>query len=314
MHFEFATATRIIFGAGLLSEAGAIAAGLGRRALVLTGRTPARAAPLLDALAAESIEALTYSVPGEPTTEIARDATIEAREAHCDVIIGFGGGSVLDTGKAVAILLTNGGAPLDYLEVIGRGQPLTRRAAPYIAIPTTAGTGTEVTRNAVLASPEHRVKVSLRSALMLPRVALVDPELTLTLPPAVTASTGLDAFTQVTEPFISHLANPVTDALCREGVRIYNGDEWCAFLDRRDAVRTRSEPLDGGGVRCTVSGLSGRVALMAPLAHGEGARVTVDGCAVDAPIVTRLGRPHAAVDLEGTGADIPVEVHPLPPG
>ena len=219
MHFEFATATRIIFGAGLLSEAGAIAAGLGRRALVLTGRTPARAAPLLDALAAESIEALTYSVPGEPTTEIARDATIEAREAHCDVIIGFGGGSVLDTGKAVAILLTNGGAPLDYLEVIGRGQPLTRRAAPYIAIPTTAGTGTEVTRNAVLASPEHRVKVSLRSALMLPRVALVDPQLTLTLPPAVTASTGLDAFTQVTEPFISHLANPVTDALCREGIR-----------------------------------------------------------------------------------------------
>jgi alcohol dehydrogenase class IV len=218
MRFDFATATRIIFGSGTLSEAGEIAASLGQRAMVLTGSTPARAAPLLDVLAAEGVEAVTYSVSGEPTTETARDATIEARETHCDVIIGLGGGSVLDTGKAVSILLTNGGAPLDYLEVIGKGQPLTRRAAPYIAIPTTAGTGTEVTRNAVLASPEHRVKVSLRSALMLPRVALVDPQLTLSLPPAITASTGLDAFTQVTEPYVSHLANPVTDALCREGM------------------------------------------------------------------------------------------------
>jgi len=219
MRFEFATATRIIFGPGTLAEVGPIAAEMGGRALVITGRTPARAALLLDALAAEGIETVTYSVAGEPTTETAREATLEAREAHCDLIIGFGGGSVLDTGKAAAILLTNGGTPLDYLEVIGRGQPFTRRAAPCIAVPTTAGTGAEVTRNAVLASPEHHVKVSLRSALMLPRVALVDPELTLTLPPEVTASTGLDALTQVVEPYVSHLSNPLTDALCREGMR-----------------------------------------------------------------------------------------------
>ena len=219
MRFEFATATRIIFGRGTLAEVGPIAAAIGSRALVITGRTPARAAPLLDLLAAENIETVTYSVAGEPTTETAWEATLEAREAHCDLIIGFGGGSVLDTGKAAAILLTNGGTPLDYLEVIGRGQPITRRAAPCIAIPTTAGTGAEVTRNAVLASPEHRVKVSLRSALMLPRVALVDPELTLTLSPEVTASTGLDALTQVLEPYVSHLSNPLTDALCREGMR-----------------------------------------------------------------------------------------------
>ncbi|MCK4315370.1 MAG: iron-containing alcohol dehydrogenase, partial [Anaerolineae bacterium] len=171
MRFEFATATRIIFGAGTLGEIGPLAAEMGERALVVTGRTIARAAPLLDGLAAQGIDYVIFSVAGEPTTEVARLGTQRAREENCDLVIGFGGGSVLDTGKAIAALLTNGGDPLDYLEVIGRGLPLTQPSAPYIAIPTTAGTGAEVTRNAVLASPEHRVKVSLRSPLMLPRLA-----------------------------------------------------------------------------------------------------------------------------------------------
>ena len=219
MRFEFATATRIIFGPGTLREVGPIAAEMGDRALVVTGRTPARAAPLLDELAAQGIDTVTFPVSGEPTTEVARLGTQRARETDRDLVIGFGGGSALDTGKAIAALLTNGGVPLDYLEVIGRGQPLTRPAAPYIAIPTTAGTGAEVTRNAVLASPAHRVKVSLRSPLMLPRLALVDSELTHSMPPEITASTGLDALTQVMEPYVSKRANPLTDALCREGMR-----------------------------------------------------------------------------------------------
>jgi alcohol dehydrogenase class IV len=124
----------------------------------------------------------------------------------------------LDTGKAVAAMLTNGGDPLDYLEVIGKGEPLTKPSAPFIAIPTTAGTGSEVTRNAVLGSPEHRLKVSLRSPYMLPRVALVDPELTYNLSADVTAATGLDALTQLIEAFVSVKANPMTDAVCREGM------------------------------------------------------------------------------------------------
>jgi len=219
MRFEFATATRIVFGPGTLREVGPIAAEMGSRALVVTGRTTERAAPLLDDLAAQGIGTASLTVAGEPTTEVARVGTQRAREADCDLIIGFGGGSALDTGKAIAALLTNRGDLLDYLEVVGRGQPLTRPSAPYIAIPTTAGTGAEVTRNAVLASPEHRVKVSLRSPLMLPRLALVDPELTHSLPPEVTASTGLDALAQVMEPYVSKGANPLTDALCREGMR-----------------------------------------------------------------------------------------------
>jgi alcohol dehydrogenase class IV len=142
-----------------------------------------------------------------------------ARKEQCELVISFGGGSALDAGKAIAAMLTNEGELLDYLEVIGRGKALVRASAPFVAIPTTAGTGSEVTRNAVLASPPHRVKVSLRSPLMLARIALVDPELTYDLPPATTASTGLDALTQLIEPYVCLRPNPMTDAICVEGMR-----------------------------------------------------------------------------------------------
>lgn len=218
MAFEFATVGRIIFGAGRLAEAGTIAAQMGRRALVVTGRRSERAAPLVASLHTAGVETVTFSVAYEPTVDLAQQGTVSAREQHCDLVIGFGGGSVLDAGKAIAALLTNPGDPLDYLEVIGRGQALSAPSAPYIAIPTTAGTGTEVTRNAVLASREHRVKVSLRSPHMLPDVALIDPALTYSMPPNITAYTGLDALTQVIEPFVSNKANPLTDTVCREGI------------------------------------------------------------------------------------------------
>jgi len=218
MRFEFATATRIIFGPGTLSEVGSLAADMGSRALVVTGKTVSRADPLLAKLAEQDIAVTIFPVEDEPSVEIARAGTEKARAAACDMVLGFGGGSAVDAGKAIAALLTNPGDPLDYLEVIGRGQPLEQPPLPYIAIPTTSGTGAEVTRNAVLASKEHRVKVSLRSPLMLPRLAIVDPELTLTVPPAVTASTGLDALTQVLEPYVSIKATPLTDAICREGL------------------------------------------------------------------------------------------------
>jgi alcohol dehydrogenase class IV len=276
MSFEFATATRIIFGAGTLRGVGPIAAEMGSRALVVTGSTITRAAPLLDLLAAQGIEAVTFSVAGEPTTEVARLGTQRAREADCDLVIGFGGGSVLDTGKAIAALLTNGGAPLDYLEVIGQGQPLIRPSAPYVAIPTTAGTGAEVTRNAVLASPEHRVKVSLRSPLMLPRLALVDPQLTHSLPPDVTASTGLDALTQVIEPYVSNQANPLTDALCREGMRCAARSLRQAYENGDDAAAREDMALTSlfGGLALAnaklgaVHGFAGPIGGMFPAPHG----------------------------------------------
>ncbi len=219
MNFEFATAGRIIFGPGTLGQVGPLAAELGHRALVVLGRTSERAEPLFEQLTTHHLDAATFIVPGEPTIDLVRRGTHQARAKKCDLVIGFGGGSAMDAAKAIAALLTNGGKPLDYLEVIGAGKAITQPPAPCLAIPTTAGTGAEVTRNAVLGSPEHRVKVSLRSPLMLPRLAIVDPELTYQLPPQITASTGLDALSQLLEPYVSLQANPLTDAICREGLR-----------------------------------------------------------------------------------------------
>ncbi len=219
MRFEFATAARIVFGSGSSSEVAPAAAGFGKRALVVTGASAGRAAPLIQDLERGGVICLPFAVAGEPTLELIRRGAASAREDRCEVVVAIGGGSALDTGKALAALLTNPGDPLDYLEVIGRARPLAQPAAPCIAVPTTAGTGSEVTRNAVLGSPEHRVKASLRSAGMLPRVAVVDPELTLELPRPLSASTGLDALTQLIEPYVSSRANPMTDQLCVEGMR-----------------------------------------------------------------------------------------------
>ncbi len=218
MRFEFATATRILFGIGTLSEVGSLASEMGSRALIVTGRNPERASRLRALLHAEDINVTDYAVDGEPTVDTVRSGLEAARKSRCDIVIGFGGGSAIDVGKAIAALLTNRGDPLDYLEGIGDGKALACQSAPLIAIPTTGGTGAEVTRNAVLGSPEHRVKVSLRSPLMLPRLALIDPELSVGLPPAITAWTGLDALTQLVEPFLSNSANPMTDLYCRDGM------------------------------------------------------------------------------------------------
>jgi alcohol dehydrogenase class IV len=219
MRFEFATAGRILFGEGSVRDVAPAAAAMGRRALVVTGASADRAAPLVAALEAVGVVCPRFAVPGEPTVELVREGAGYARAERCDLVISMGGGSAIDGGKALAVMLSNPGDPLDYLEVIGRGMPLANPSAPFIAIPTTAGTGSEVTRNAVLASPEHRVKASLRSASMLPRLAVVDPELTLGLPRPVTAATGLDALTQVIEPYVSVRANPMTDMYCVEGIR-----------------------------------------------------------------------------------------------
>jgi alcohol dehydrogenase class IV len=219
MRFEFATATRILFGSGTVSDVPPLAAELGKRACVITGRSGERAQSLLERLKAQGIECTTFRVDGEPTTTLTKAAVETARRAECDLVMSIGGGSVLDTGKAVAVMLTNAGEIENYLEVVGAGKALTQASAPHVAIPTTAGTGAEVTRNAVLGVPEHRVKVSMRSPLMLPRVAVVDPELTLSMSPFITASTGLDALTQLIEVYVSSKANPLTDGLCREGLR-----------------------------------------------------------------------------------------------
>jgi alcohol dehydrogenase class IV len=217
--FEFLSAGRIVFGSGSATSLGERAARFGRRALLVTGKNVERAQVVRAVLEAAGIECAAVSVVAEPRVADAL-AAVELGRAHgVELVVACGGGSVIDLGKAAAALLTNLQDPFDYLEVVGRGLPLVRPALPLVALPTTAGTGAEVTKNAVLASPEHGVKASLRHDSMLPAVALVDPELTLSMPASITAATGLDALTQCLEPFVSCLSNPLTDAIALEGLR-----------------------------------------------------------------------------------------------
>jgi alcohol dehydrogenase class IV len=218
--FEFATTGRIVFGAGAFAQLDEIAAGYGKRPFVVTGKRP--------------IARAQFSVAGEPTIALIREGVEAFRAAACDLVIAIGGGSAIDAGKAIAAAAANPGDLLDYLEVIGKGRPLESAPYPFIAVPTTAGTGSEVTRNAVLGSPEHGVKVSLRSPLMLPRVAIVDPELARSLPPALTATTGLDALTQLIEPFVCTRANPMTDNFCLDGIRHASASLLRAFTNGGD--------------------------------------------------------------------------------
>jgi alcohol dehydrogenase class IV len=218
MRFEFATATRIVFGPGTLRDVPAAVAGFGKRFLVVTGAQPARADRLCTLLTEAGHAVVRFAVPREPDLPLIEAGVTLARAERCDAVASFGGGSVIDAGKAIAGLAPNPGATLDYLEVVGLGRPLTRPALPFVALPTTAGTGAEVTRNAVIGVPAHRVKVSLRSPSLLPRLAVIDPELALGLPPSMTAASGLDALTQLIEPYVCARANPLTDALCREAI------------------------------------------------------------------------------------------------
>ncbi|WP_146855162.1 iron-containing alcohol dehydrogenase [Brevifollis gellanilyticus] len=217
--FEFATAARVVFGRGTVSQLPALCQPFGRRVLIVTGAKAERAGKLVGALEAAGLTGEVFSVPGEPTLDDARCGSERAKSLGAEVVIGFGGGSAMDAGKAIAALARQPHDALHYLEVVGQGNALDEPPLPYIAVPTTAGTGAEVTRNAVLASPEKGVKASLRHVSMLPRIALVDPELAVGCPPVVTAASGMDALTQCLEAYVSCRAQPMTDALCVDGIR-----------------------------------------------------------------------------------------------
>ncbi|OLN25405.1 Alcohol dehydrogenase [Desulfovibrio sp. DV] len=234
MDFTFTTPGKVIFGRDTARQLPHCVASHGRSPLVVTGANAARHETLLEALRQADLTVTVYPVAGEPSVETAMAGARLARESGCDVVVGLGGGGALDTAKAVAGLATNAEDISTYLEVVGAGRPLTKRPLPILAVPTTAGTGAEATANAVLTVPGARVKVSLRSPMLLPAVALVDPRLTVSMPPAVTAATGLDALTQLLEAFVSNKANPMTDALCREGLSRASRALLAAYADGAD--------------------------------------------------------------------------------
>jgi alcohol dehydrogenase class IV len=231
---------------------------------------------LIEQLKARDLIPLLHPVQGEPTVQSVLEAVSAARGGSCDLVIGIGGGSTLDTGKAVAVLLTNPGNLHDYLEVVGAGRVFENPSVPYIAIPTTAGTGSEVTRNAVIAIPEQHLKVSLRSPYMLPLYAVVDPELTYSLPPEITASTGLDALTQVIEPFLCNSPNPLTDLVCRDGIIRAARALLSSYRNGQDAIAREEMSLVSmfGGMALAnarlgaVHGLAGPIGGMISAPHG----------------------------------------------
>lgn len=299
--FEFASAGRIVFGSGSLDQIGVISGDWGSRVLVVTGSRADRASVLLSHLESAGFRPVVLSVPGEPTLDWVQEAVVISKSEKCDWVIGFGGGSAIDAGKAVAIMHTQEGELLDYVEVIGKGRVLSRPGLPYVAIPTTAGTGAEVTKNAVLGSKEHGVKVSLRSPLMLPRVALVDPQLTLSLPFEVTASTGLDALTQLLEAYVCTRAQPMTDALAEQGIRLAAValERTCFQPHDIEARESMSLAALYSGIALANAGLGAVHGFAAPIGgmfsapHGA-------VCATLLPHVWRTNR--EAVQLSGTPA------------
>ena len=269
--FDFFNTPRIVFGRGRAAGVGAIVQPLGRRVLVVyNGDAPGAGGPLdrvQGSLQASGVDAHLFRQRGEPQVVDVEGGVAAAREAGCDVVVGLGGGSAVDCAKAVAGVLANGGSPLDYMEVIGRGQPLKLPATPWVAVPTTAGTGAEVTRNAVVGDPLRKFKASLRSELLLPRAVVVDPELGVNVPPAVTAASGMDALCQLVESYTSTGAQPMTDALALKGTELAARSLRRAYEAGEDLAAREDMALAAllSGVTLTNAGLGAVHGFAAPL-------------------------------------------------
>jgi len=221
--FEIGRLPRIAFGPGSRRRLPELAATYGRRVLLVAGERSLRASvhgrALHGSFAAHGLDVATLTVAGEPSPELVDDAVREHRARGIDVVVGIGGGSVLDAAKAVAGLLPSGRSVMDHLEEVGRGVPYEGPAVPSLAAPTTAGTGSEATRNAVLSrrGPEG-FKRSFRHEALVPEWAVVDPDLLETCPPGLVAADGLDALTQLLEAYVSRRAGPFTDTLAEQGL------------------------------------------------------------------------------------------------
>jgi alcohol dehydrogenase class IV len=266
MSFTLRVPQEVHFGKGEVRKLPEIVARFGRRPFVVMGSRPAPVA-LRDAVR--------WSVQGEPEIATADEGARICRESACDVVVAIGGGSVLDTAKAAAALAPNGGEALDYLEGVGRGRVLDRPSLPFIAVPTTAGSGSEATRNSVLRVPDLKVKRSLRSEFMIPRVALIDPELSDTCPLPVAASAGLDALTHLIEGYVSIGAQPTTDTLALRGIGL--AVQGLVGLSRgKPDTEAMSLASFWGGIVLANAGLGAVHGLVAPLGgrfavpHGMG--------------------------------------------
>lgn len=277
MKFELNLPQRVIFETGSRSQIKNYIKTFGNRALVIHSKSHPLIPEIIQELKGADLDIVSLEVSGEPSINTISEIFSQILNLNFDCVIGIGGGSVIDTAKAVSALIENPGPITDYLEVVGHNLPLTNPPVPYIAVPTTAGTGSEVTKNAVLNVVEMKMKVSLRSIMMIPRMAIIDPELTYSMPPEVTASTGMDAIIQLIEPFISIKANPFTDAICREGLKTAAKSIRNAFFDplKQESRIGMSYASLSGGIALANSGLgavhgfAGVIGGMYPAPHGK---------------------------------------------
>lgn len=222
MQFNFYTPTKLIVGQGKVKEIGNVAGDYGKKPFVVVGQSAydtGTADLVIQCLNHAGLKPVLYTKPaGEPDQEMTDQTSEEARKQECDFVISVGGGSVIDLAKAVSGLVTNPGSVEDYLEGVGKGRKLQHKAIPHIAVPTTAGTGAEVTRNAVISSKKKKYKKSFRHPSLYPELAILDAELSVHLPAEQTAYSGMDAITQLIESYITWKANPITDALALQGL------------------------------------------------------------------------------------------------
>lgn len=281
MQLEFATAGRVIFGSDEFKQLGDLAAGFGERVFVLTGATSAHQSGLIERLdgllAARMLTTRKAEIDREPTVSLVDAISAGAREFNPSCIIALGGGSVLDVAKAVGCLLTNGGSVEEYLEGLAAPpRAIEKPSVPVIAVPTTAGTGSEVTKNAVIRADDGSFKKSTRSPLMRPAIAVVDPMLSATMPPAVTAASGMDAQTQLIEAFTSRRAGILTDGLVREGLSLISTALEQAYSNPNDLAARESMAmasllsgmaLDNAGLGA-VHGLASPIGAMFEIPHG----------------------------------------------
>jgi alcohol dehydrogenase class IV len=270
MIFSILTPPRILFGRGEVARAPALAAGFGPRGVIVHGVRTVHVAPLLAGL-----DAMAITCPSEPTLQMLEAALATTRAHRPDWVLAIGGGAVIDMGKALAALIPQATPVMDHLESVGPAHPLAAPPLPFIAIPTTAGTGAEVTKNAVIGLPDLGRKVSLRDDRMIARVAIIDPALTDHCPRAITLASGLDAITQVIEPYVSIKATPYTDAITRAAIpmglaaliRLMDAEDAAA----RDAMAfvslTGGLALANAGLGA-VHGFAGVIGGMTGAAHG----------------------------------------------
>ncbi|MDI1447190.1 iron-containing alcohol dehydrogenase [Polyangium sp. 6x1] len=295
MKFSFRTAPEIHFGAGTLGEAPAAVARLGTRCLLVSGKhsleRSGKLAAIEEGLRARGVSMARFCVDGEPDLAIADEGARIAREGRHDVVLAIGGGSVIDAAKAAAALATNEGSAIDYVEAVGAGRTIENAPLPLVAVPTTAGSGSEVTKNSVLRVPDLRVKRSIRSDLMVPRVALVDPSLIATAPKSVAASSGLDALTHLVEAYLSKGAQPMTDVLVVPGITLAYRALVALAEDRATDESHEAMALAAlwGGIALANAGLGAVHGLVAPLGglcgvpHGAGC-----GCLLPATFATNV--------------------------